>query len=58
MDNILKRLEEMAAEWKSRRYGSPSDWLSDVQLARNEAKEDAFDEASQDLEALIKEFRG
>lgn len=49
------RLEELAQDWSSRKYNYPSDRVSDEEYARNEGKEDAYQDAAIDLCRLLKE---
>lgn len=49
------RLEELAQDWSSRKYNCPSDRVSDEEYARNEGKEDAYQDAAIDLCRLLKE---
>lgn len=49
------RLEELAWDWSNRKYNYPSDRASDEEYARNEGKEDAYQDAAIDLCRLLKE---
>ncbi len=52
-DDLVDKLKELVAEWRSRQFNYGSDRNSAEQYARNDGKEEAYSNAADELDAIM-----